>query len=99
MATSAVPVPPFWLGTTVTIDIAVTDIDGIAVDPATITARVVQPDGTDIDPAPTVVNDTGTGAYHLDIPTDQTGTYRAKVTTTDPDTAPETSFYVRTDLP
>ena len=49
-----------------------------------------QPDGTDINPAPTVTSGSGTGIYYADISLNQVGTHTVKIASTDVVIAAET---------
>ena len=49
-----------------------------------------QPDGTDINPAPTVTSGSGTGIYYADISLNQVGTHTVKIVSTDDVIAAET---------
>ena len=49
-----------------------------------------QPDGTDINPAPTVTSGSGTGIYYADISLNQVGTHTIKFVSSDVVVAAET---------
>lgn len=96
----ATPPQQFIAGKTVRVSITITDPDtGEGIDPASVTVAVTR-DGATITPAPNVINDPGTGAYHADIDTSPgPGLWRVRVDVTGPADAAETYFVVRSDFP
>lgn len=74
-------------GTRVKVTCTVKDAAGTPTDSATQAARVINPDGTELSPAPTIVDEAGTGIYSFEFPTQQHGRYEVEFQTTSPDTA------------
>ena len=63
---------------------------GIAIVAAATACTHRQPDGTNINPAPTVTSGSSTGIYYADISLNQIGTHTIKVASTDVVVAAET---------
>ncbi len=84
------------VGSLVPLALDVIDEDGNAVNAATVTVTVIQPDGTAVAPSIDVSNPPDvTGYYVALVPTTQAGRYVVQWVTTSPATAYTDTFYAR----
>lgn len=74
-------------GTRVKVTCTVRTAAGVATNSSTQAARVFLPDGTELSPAPTIVDEAGDGIYSFEFATQQHGRYEVEFQTTSPDTA------------
>lgn len=87
------------LGDAVTVNVAFTDLDGVATDPTTITLKYEDPSGNQTTKtyAAAQITRTGTGEYNHTIVTDESGTWTYRwVGTGTVEAVEEGSFYVLT---
>lgn len=82
------------IGDLVRIDRTFLNAAGEAADPSTVVLYLLSPSGEAS--TPTVVDDAGAGAYHVDVTPDEPGLWRYRwATTGDPQVNDEGSFRVR----
>lgn len=74
-------------GTRVKVSVTVKNAAGVPTNSSTQAARVIVPDGTELDPAPTIVDEADEGAYSFEFPTQMHGTYAVEFQATSPDVA------------